>query len=74
LGDACVMLNAVAGVTDVVSVGAFEGLESAESVQAVANLTACRVMLSQWDDLDEPLTRAQAAELLQKTMALLAKR
>jgi hypothetical protein len=74
LGDACVMLNAVAGVTDVVSVGAFEGLESAESVQAVANLTACRVMLSQWDDLDGPLTRAQAAELLQKTMALLAKR
>jgi hypothetical protein len=56
-------------------VGAFgEGIEPEESAQAVANLTACRVMLSQWDDLDEPLTRAQAAELLQKTMALLDKR
>lgn len=74
LRDACVMLNAVLGVTDVVSAAAYEDDEGTGSAQAVANLTACNIMLSRWDDLDEALTRAGAAELLQKAMALLSAR
>jgi hypothetical protein len=74
LRDACVMLNAVLGVTDVVSAAAYVGSEVQSGAQAVANLTAARVMLSRWDSLDDRLTRAQAAELLQKAMILLQNR
>jgi hypothetical protein len=74
LRDACIMLNSVLEVTDVVSVSAYVGSEVQSGAQAVANLTASRVMLSRWDSLDDTLTRAQAAELLQKAITLLEKR
>ena len=74
LRDACVMLNAVLGVTDVVSVGAYVDDSVTEGAQAVANLTASHVMLSRWEDLDAVLNRSQAAELLQNAMELLARR
>ncbi|MGM9615728.1 MAG: Ig-like domain-containing protein [Oscillospiraceae bacterium] len=72
--DACVLLNAVLGVTDVVSVANYYGEIDAPEAQAVANLTAAGVMLSRDYDLDAPLTRAQAAELLMNAINLLAKR
>lgn len=68
--DACVILNSVLGVTDVVSVANYFGESDAPEAQAVANLTAAGVMLSQSYDLDAPLTRAQAAELLQNAMEI----
>ncbi len=75
LREACVILNGVLGVTDVVSAAALdEDGAPLRDVQAVANLTASRVMLSRWEDLDVSLTRSQAAELLQNAMALLARR
>lgn len=74
LRDACVMVNAVFGVTDVVSVGSYVDGDMTEGAQAVANLTATHVMLSRWEDLDATLTRSQAAELLQNAMALLTRR
>lgn len=74
LRDACVMLNSVLEVTDVVSASAYVGQTVQAGAQAVANLTAARVMLSRWDSLDDTLTRAQAAELLQKAMTLLNNR
>ena len=75
LRDACVMLNAVLGVTDVVSASAMaeDGAVSRDA-QAVANLTSSRVMPARWEDLDESLTRGQAAELLQNAMDLLSRR
>ena len=75
LRDACVVLNAVLGVTDVVSAGSF-GEDGAEepAAQAVANLQAAGVMLSRWEGLDGSVTRVQAAELLKNAMALLSRR
>ena len=74
LRDACIMLNAVLGVTDVVSAAAYDDGTVSESAQAVANLTAAGVMPSRWEALDEPLTRAKAAELLQSALRLLDRR
>lgn len=74
LRDAAVMLNAVLGVTDVVSAAAFEDGEPSEGAQAVANLTATGVMPAGSQDLDAVLTRGQAAELLQSAVDLLARR
>ena len=74
LRGACVMLNAVLGITDVVSAALYIDLPETEGAQAVANLTACDVMPSRWNDLDAHLTRAEAAELLGNAMALLDKR
>ena len=74
LRDACVMLNAVLGVTDVVSVGNYFGDTESPAAQSVANLTAAGVMLSRWEDLDAGVTRAQAAEMLQNAISLLARR
>ncbi len=73
LRDACLVLNGVLDVTDVVS-AAYIDLPESESTQAVANLTACSVMLPDWNDLDASLTRAEAAILLQNAMELLARR
>ena len=74
LRGACVMLNAVLGITDVVRAAAYTDLPEAEDAQAVANLTACDVMLRRWDDLGTYLTRAEAAELLGNAMTLLRDR
>ncbi|MCD7770165.1 MAG: S-layer homology domain-containing protein, partial [Oscillospiraceae bacterium] len=76
LRDACLMLNSVLGVTDVVSAAAYVGEDNAHTTwaQAVANLTACSVMLSDWDDIDQVLTRAGAAELLANAIGLLSGR
>lgn len=72
--DACVMLNAVLGVTDVVSAANYTDGSDAPEAQAVANLTAAGVMLTREYDLDAALTRAQAAELLMNAMELLDRR
>ena len=76
LRDACVMLNAVLGVTDVVSASAYigEDSENTQWVQAAANLTACGIMPDRWEDWDAALTRSQAAEMLQRAMNLLEAR
>lgn len=74
LRGACVMLDGVLGVTDVVSVASYFDMPEAAGAQAVANLTACGVMPSRWSDLDAALTRADAAELLNNAMALVKKR
>ncbi|MCD7844480.1 MAG: Ig-like domain-containing protein [Oscillospiraceae bacterium] len=76
LRDACLMLNSVLGVTDVVSAAAYVGQDNANTTwaQAVANLTACSVMLSDWEDIDQVLTRAGAAELLANAIGLLSSR
>ena len=74
--DACVLLNAVLGLTDVVSAASYVNLPSEDSawVQAAANLTACRVMPLRWDDWEQQLSRSQAAEMLLSAMALLESR
>lgn len=74
LRDACVILNAVLGITDVVSVATYIDMPEESGAQAVANLTACDVMLDRWSDLDAVLTRADAAELLQNAMTMLDNR
>ncbi len=74
LREACIILNSVLDVTDVVSVSSYIGEPEAEGAQATANLTACRVMLSDWTDLDAAVTRAESAQLLQNAMALLENR
>lgn len=78
LRDACTMLNAVLGVTDVVSAAAYvdvdEESDGALFAQAAANLTACGIMPDRYDDWDETLTRSQAAQMLQRAMALLEAR
>ncbi len=70
--EACVTLNSVLGVTDVVSAAAYVGeANSRESwAQAVANLTACGVMMRNWEDVEAVLTRAGAAELLANAIGL----
>lgn len=74
LRGACVMLDNVLGVTDVVSVASYVDMPESDGAQAVANLTASGVMLSRWNDLDAALTRAEAAELLSSAMALVKER
>ena len=74
LRDACSMLNAVLGVTDVVSAGAFPGEELSESAQAAANLTACGVLPAWSRAPEETLTRWEAAELLQNAIRLMDRR
>ena len=73
LRDACVMWNAVLGVTDVVSASYFDDMES-PAAQAVANLTAAGVLPVGDADLDAYVTRADAAELISAGMELLARR
>lgn len=74
LRSACVMLDAILGVTDVVSVASYIDMPEEPGAQAVANLTACDVMLSRPGALDAALTRADAAELLQSAMDFLKNR
>ena len=74
LREACSMLNAVLSVTDVVSVAAYIDEPEMDGAQAVANLTACNVMLPRWESLDASLTRGEAAQLLQNAMNLLENR
>ena len=74
LRDACVLLNAVLGVTDVVSVGKYFGDTEDPEAQAAANLNAAGVLPAGWTDLDGTVTRAQAAELLENAMELLSRR
>lgn len=68
LSDACSMLNAVMGVTDVVSVSTLDGGD-----QAVANLRACGV-LTGTSALDSAVTRREAAELLAAALNVISKR
>ena len=68
LGDACSMLNAVVGVTDVVSVSAVD-----EGNQAVANLRACGILTGS-APLDTPVTRRSAAELLAGALDVMNRR
>ncbi len=75
VGEACVTLNNVLGVTNVVSAAAYVGEEDSNAswAQAVANLTACGVMERELD-VETVLTRAGAAQMLAKAIALLAGR
>lgn len=68
LEDACAMLNAVVGVTDVASVSAVDG-----GSQSVANLRACGI-LSGDAPLDAPVTRRDAAGLLAGALDVLSRR
>lgn len=74
--EACVTLNSVLGVSNVVSAAAYVGEDnSAEPwAQAVANLTACGVMPRNWEDVEAVLTRSGAAELLANAIGLLSGR
>ena len=74
LREACVTLNSVLGVTDVVSAAAYVGADNSDAswAQAVANLTACGVMRDSWEDLEVVLTRSGAAELLANAIGLLS--
>ncbi len=76
LGEACVTLNSVLGVTNVVSAAAYVGEDNSQAswAQAVANLTACGVMPRSWEDVDAVLTRAGAAELLANAIGLISSR
>ena len=73
VGEACVTLNAVLGVTNVVSAAAYVGEDNAEAdwAQAVANLTACGVMVRDRQDVEAVLTRAGAADLLAGAIRLI---
>lgn len=64
--DACHILNAVLGVTDVVSASTIED----STPQAVINLKACGV-LSDNASLDGALTRREAADMLAKALDIL---
>lgn len=66
--DACEMLNAVMGVTDVVSASAMD-----EGSQAAANLRECGI-LTGTSTLDSPVTRRDAAELLAAALNVMNKR
>ena len=74
--DACVTLNAVLGVTDVVSAAVYVGEANSGAgwAQAVANLTACGVMPNYWEDVEAVLTRADAAQLLANAIGLISNR
>ena len=74
LRDACEILNAVLGVSDVVSAASYIDMPEDPAAQAVANLTACDVMLACWSELDAPISRANAAELLGNAIRLLESR
>ena len=75
LEEACVTLNAVLGVTNVVSAAAYVGEDNSGAgwAQAVANLTACGVMPRDWSDMEAVLTRSGAAELLANAIGLFTK-
>ncbi len=74
--EACVTLNSVLGVTNVVSAAAYVGEDNSAApwAQAVANLTAAGVMPHGWEDMEAVLTRSGAAELLANAMGLLTGR
>ncbi len=76
LREACVTLNSVLGVSNVVSAAAYVGEEngSAPWAQAVANLTACGVMPHDWEDVEAVLTRSGAAEMLANAIGLIRSR
>lgn len=76
LRDACVMLNAVLNVTDVVSAAAYVGEDNASNswAQAVANLSACSVLDANYGDLAGTVTRSQAAEMLTNALAIIQAR
>ncbi len=76
LRESCVILNAVLGVTDVVSAAAYVGDENSQAswAQAVANLTAAGVMSGAWEDVEAVLTRSGAAELLANAIGLISAR
>ena len=76
LGEACVTLNAVLGVTNVVSAAAYVGEDNtgADWAQAVANLTACGIMDRGRQEVETILTRASAADLLAGAIKLLTGR
>ena len=67
--EAAVMLNNALGITDVVSVSAFEKVDYAPvwAAQAVANLTSCSVVSGLTDGI---LTRGEAADILWSAIKL----
>ncbi len=67
LADACSMLDAVLGITNVSNFGNEAGS------QAVANLSACGV-LGEYESLEASLTRAEAAEMLAAALKLVEAR
>ncbi len=67
LGDACSMLDAVLGVSNVSNFGSDVGS------QAVANLSACGV-LGEYESLESSLTRGEAAEMLAAALKLVEAR
>ncbi len=71
LETACVLLNAVLGVTDVALPASAMDMPASPAAQAAANLEACGVMPARPGAPEDTLTRADAAELLQGAMALL---
>ncbi len=73
--DACVMLNSVLGVTDVVSAAAYESAGVTDAgAQAAANLAACGIIRGAREDMEMVLTRSGAADLLAAAIGFLAKR
>jgi hypothetical protein len=76
LRDACVMLNAVLNVTDVVSAAAYVGEDNASNAwaQDVADLAACNVLDANYGDLAGTVTRAEAAEMLTNALAVIQAR
>ena len=75
LRDACMMWNAILGVTDVVSASCFdEDGREIPGAQAVANLTSSGVMPVHGAELDALITRSDAAEMLCAGMELLSRR
>lgn len=66
--DACEMLNAVMGVTDVVSASAMD-----EGSQAAANLRECGILTTS-STLDSPVTRREAADLLAAALDVINRR
>lgn len=71
--EAAVLLNRALGVTDVPSISETMADVPTWCVQAVANLDSCGAMPSS-AVLSEPLTRAQAAVMLDRAMDVMASR
>lgn len=71
--EAAVMLNNALGITDVVSVSAFEkaGYAPVWAAQAVANLSSCNIASGLSDGM---LTRGEAADMLWSAMKLIDRR
>ena len=74
--QACVMLDNILDISDVTSAGSIsQELCPAWAYQATVNLAACDIVTaSSFTDSEEPLTRAQAAQMIQNAIALMDER